>query len=84
MENREDSRFTSELISRIISISGHYKIYEEVFINRNNCVPTILKFHPFESQLAVADKESVTVWNWENNNDNNKVNSFLNLNPKHR
>ena len=52
-----------------------------MFINRNNCVPTILKFHPFEPLLAVADKESIAVWNWENNN---KVNSFMNLNPKHR
>ena len=30
-----------------------------VFIDKNLAAPSVLRFHPYESHLAVAEKESV-------------------------
>ncbi|GFS45364.1 regulatory-associated protein of mTOR [Trichonephila inaurata madagascariensis] len=41
------------------------KLDEQIFINKNPSLPTSLKFHPYESHMVVADKESFSVWDWE-------------------
>ncbi|EFX77206.1 hypothetical protein DAPPUDRAFT_248021 [Daphnia pulex] len=38
---------------------------KEVFCNRNPLVPSVIRFHPYDPWLAVADKEGCTVWDWE-------------------
>uniref|UniRef100_A0A0P5SHU1 Regulatory-associated protein of mTOR n=1 Tax=Daphnia magna TaxID=35525 RepID=A0A0P5SHU1_9CRUS len=38
---------------------------KEVFCNRNPLVPSVIRFHPYDPWLAVADKDGCTVWDWE-------------------
>ena len=41
------------------SVSGFSKLDAIVLIDRNLAAPSVLKFHPYDPHLAVADKESV-------------------------
>lgn len=43
----------------------HGKMDEQVFINKNPNLPTILRMHPYEPHLVVADKSSYSAWDWE-------------------
>lgn len=45
------------------------KINEQVFLEKHTSVPCLLKFHPYEPHLIVAEKESFSVWLWENQNN---------------
>jgi len=41
------------------------KFDEQLFCNRNPWVPSVIRFHPYDPWLAVADKEGCTIWDWE-------------------
>lgn len=36
------------------------RIDEQLFCNRNPMVPSVIRFHPYDPWLAVADKEGCT------------------------
>ena len=40
-------------------ILGFSKLDALVFIDKNLAAPSVLKFHPYDPHLAVAEKESV-------------------------
>lgn len=64
-----------------VSFSGVGKLEEQIFLNRhhNGTIAQVLRFHPYEPHLASADKDTVTVWDWE---DGHKLSSFCNQNPR--
>lgn len=39
--------------------SGFNRLDNEVFVNRNQGLPSVIKFHPYEPHVAVADKDGV-------------------------
>lgn len=55
------------------------KIDDQIFINKNVSAPGVLRFHPYEPHLAVADRGGVSIWNWE---EGVKMNYIVNNNPK--
>ncbi|KAM4034619.1 regulatory-associated protein of mTOR [Anomaloglossus baeobatrachus] len=59
---------------------GITRMDEQIFINRNPGVPSVVKFHPFTSCIAVADKDSICFWDWEKNE---KLDYFHNGNPRY-
>ena len=38
---------------------GFNRLDDQVFVNRNQGIPTVIKFHPYQPYIAVADKESI-------------------------
>lgn len=40
-------------------ITGVSRLDDQIFINRNPGVPSVVKFHPFNTCIAVADKENI-------------------------
>ncbi|XP_071961463.1 regulatory-associated protein of mTOR-like isoform X2 [Antedon mediterranea] len=52
---------------------------DQIFINKNLGTPLVVKFHPYDPHIAVADKEGVCIWNWE---QGGKMNYFTNQNPR--
>ena len=44
----------------MILFTGFNRLDNEIFLNRNQGIPNVMKYHPYESELAVADKEGVT------------------------
>lgn len=56
------------------------RLDDPVFMNRNLGIPSILRFHPYESHLVVGDKDHICVWDWE---QSSKLHSFSNRNPRH-
>ncbi|EDO47933.1 predicted protein [Nematostella vectensis] len=55
------------------------KLDDQIFINKNIHPPGILRFHPYEPHLAVADRGGVSIWNWE---QGARMNYFNNNNSK--
>ena len=55
------------------------RLDDELFINKNVQPPGVIRFHPYEPHLAVADKTGVSIWNFE---EGSKLNHFNNGNPK--
>lgn len=41
------------------SVPGVSRLDDQIFINRNPGVPSVVKFHPFNPCIAVADKDSI-------------------------
>lgn len=41
------------------SVAGISRLDDQIFINRNPGVPSVVKFHPFNTCIAVADKDSI-------------------------
>lgn len=39
--------------------AGIAKLDDQIFLNRNPGVPSVVKFHPFTPCVAVADKDSI-------------------------
>lgn len=39
--------------------TGVSRLDDQIFINRNPGVPSVVKFHPFNTCIAVADKDSI-------------------------
>ena len=46
-------------LNLIVSNIGFNRLDDQIFINKNVCMPTVLRFHPYEPYLAVADKEGI-------------------------
>ena len=40
-------------------VTGVSRLDDQIFINRNPGVPSVVKFHPFNTCIAVADKDSI-------------------------
>ncbi|XP_045213850.2 regulatory-associated protein of mTOR-like isoform X2 [Mercenaria mercenaria] len=60
--------------------AGFNRLDNEIFVNRNQGIPSVIKFHPYESELAVADKDGVAFWDWE---QGPKLGYLVNGNPRH-
>nr|XP_015211492.1 PREDICTED: regulatory-associated protein of mTOR [Lepisosteus oculatus] len=56
------------------------RLDDQIFINRNPGVPSVVKFHPFNPCIAVADKDSICFWDWEKGE---KLDYFYNGNPRY-
>lgn len=48
-----------EILFLFSNSSGISRLDDQIFINRNPGVPSVVKFHPFNSCIAVADKDSI-------------------------
>ncbi|XP_072882388.1 regulatory-associated protein of mTOR [Hemitrygon akajei] len=59
---------------------GITRLDDQIFINRNPGVPSVVKFHPFTPCIAVADKDSICFWDWEKGE---KLDYFHNGNPRY-
>nr|XP_033815965.1 regulatory-associated protein of mTOR isoform X3 [Geotrypetes seraphini] len=59
---------------------GISRLDDQIFINRNPGVPSVVKFHPFTPCIAVADKDSICFWDWEKGE---KLDYFHNGNPRY-
>lgn len=40
------------------------RIENHVFAGKVSTIPTILQFHPFDQQIAIAERDSFTVLDW--------------------
>ncbi|XP_064606975.1 LOW QUALITY PROTEIN: regulatory-associated protein of mTOR-like [Liolophura sinensis] len=60
--------------------AGFNRLDDQIFVNRNPGVPCAIKFHGYEPHLAVADREGVSIWDWESGT---KLSYLQNDNPKH-
>lgn len=59
---------------------GITRLDDQIFLNRNPGVPSVVKFHPFTPCIAVADKDSICFWDWEKGE---KLDYFHNGNPRY-
>ncbi|XP_078427294.1 regulatory-associated protein of mTOR isoform X1 [Cetorhinus maximus] len=66
--------------SKWIIDKGVPRLDDQIFINRNPGVPSVVKFHPFTTCIAVADKDSICFWDWERGE---KLDYFHNGNPRY-
>ncbi|XP_055013915.1 regulatory-associated protein of mTOR isoform X3 [Boleophthalmus pectinirostris] len=66
--------------SRNITQRGIARLDDQIFINRNPGVPSVVKFHPFNTCIAVADKDSICFWDWEKGE---RLDYFYNGNPRY-
>uniref|UniRef100_A0A3Q4HI52 Regulatory associated protein of MTOR, complex 1 n=1 Tax=Neolamprologus brichardi TaxID=32507 RepID=A0A3Q4HI52_NEOBR len=66
--------------SRSIIQRGISRLDDQIFINRNPGVPSVVKFHPFNTCIAVADKDSICFWDWEKGE---RLDYFYNGNPRY-
>ncbi|XP_076312288.1 regulatory associated protein of MTOR complex 1 isoform X2 [Tachypleus tridentatus] len=59
------------------------RLDEQIFINKNTSIPSVIQFHPYESYFVVSDKDSYSIWDWEqglilsNNANGNPVNTRI-------
>ncbi|XP_052263117.1 regulatory-associated protein of mTOR-like isoform X2 [Dreissena polymorpha] len=61
------------------AVAGFSRLDNEIFVNKNQGVPSVLKFHPYQSELAVAFKDGIAFWNWE---QGPRLGSLSNGNPR--
>ncbi|XP_072037046.1 regulatory-associated protein of mTOR-like isoform X3 [Amphiura filiformis] len=73
-----NARLRREALDHIEN-AGTCRLDDQIFINKNTATPLVVRFHPFNPHIVVADKEGICVWNWENGE---KLNYFTNQNPK--
>ncbi|KAJ8002039.1 hypothetical protein DPEC_G00175660 [Dallia pectoralis] len=66
--------------SQQITQRGVTRLDDQIFINRNPGVPSVVKFHPFNACIAVADKDSICFWDWEKGE---RLDYFYNGNPRY-
>uniref|UniRef100_A0A3P8WGR8 Regulatory associated protein of MTOR complex 1 n=1 Tax=Cynoglossus semilaevis TaxID=244447 RepID=A0A3P8WGR8_CYNSE len=59
------------------SLPGVSRLDDQIFINRNPGVPSVVKFHPFNTCIAVADKDSICGEKGE------RLDYFYNGNPRY-
>ncbi|XP_053766425.1 regulatory-associated protein of mTOR [Desmodus rotundus] len=59
---------------------GITRLDDQIFLNRNPGVPSVVRFHPFTPCVAVADKDSICFWDWEKGE---KLDYFHNGNPRY-
>ncbi|XP_061193905.1 regulatory-associated protein of mTOR-like isoform X1 [Saccostrea echinata] len=53
--------------------AGFNRLDVEVFVNKNQGIPTVIKFHPYECHVAVADKDGICFWDWEQGTKKNYI-----------
>ncbi|XP_022248946.1 regulatory-associated protein of mTOR-like [Limulus polyphemus] len=41
------------------------RLDEQIFINKNISIPSVIQFHPYESYFVVSNKDSYSIWDWE-------------------
>uniref|UniRef100_A0A8C4XFX3 Regulatory-associated protein of mTOR n=1 Tax=Erpetoichthys calabaricus TaxID=27687 RepID=A0A8C4XFX3_ERPCA len=75
LRNARVRRQSQRIIQR-----GVTRLDDQIFINRNPGVPSVVKFHPFSPCIAVADKDSICFWDWEKGE---KLDYFYNGNPRY-
>lgn len=75
LRNGRVRRQAQQLIQR-----GITRLDDQIFLNRNPGVPSVVKFHPFTPCVAVADKDSICFWDWEKGE---KLDYFHNGNPRY-
>uniref|UniRef100_A0A3Q2NT53 Regulatory-associated protein of mTOR n=1 Tax=Fundulus heteroclitus TaxID=8078 RepID=A0A3Q2NT53_FUNHE len=63
-----------------VFLTGISRLDDQIFINRNPGVPSVVKFHPFNTCIAVADKDSICFWDWEKGE---RLDYFYNGNPRY-
>ncbi|KAI8478188.1 hypothetical protein Bbelb_440820, partial [Branchiostoma belcheri] len=79
IRNARVRREAREMQKRAVSM----RLDDQIFINRNKGNPTVLKFHPYDPHMAVADKDGISIWNWDEGartnyfRNNNVVNSRI-------
>uniref|UniRef100_A0A8C5FVC0 Regulatory associated protein of MTOR complex 1 n=1 Tax=Gadus morhua TaxID=8049 RepID=A0A8C5FVC0_GADMO len=66
--------------SHRITQRGISRLDDQIFINRNPGVPSVVKFHPYNACIAVADKDSICFWDWEKGE---RLDYFYNGNPRY-
>uniref|UniRef100_A0A9J8BCL2 Raptor N-terminal CASPase-like domain-containing protein n=1 Tax=Cyprinus carpio carpio TaxID=630221 RepID=A0A9J8BCL2_CYPCA len=66
--------------SQCITQRGVTRLDDQIFINRNPGVPSVVKFHPFNPCIAVGDKDSICFWDWEKGE---RLDYFYNGNPRY-
>lgn len=66
--------------SQCVIQRGVTRLDDQIFINRNPGVPSVVKFHPFNTCIAVADKDSICFWDWEKGE---RLDYFYNGNPRY-
>ncbi|KAL3877256.1 hypothetical protein ACJMK2_034989 [Sinanodonta woodiana] len=59
--------------------AGFNRLDDQIFVNRNQGIPSVIKFHPYDPHVAVADKDGVSFWDWE---QGTRLNHLSNDNPK--
>ncbi|XP_048344393.1 regulatory-associated protein of mTOR isoform X5 [Sphaerodactylus townsendi] len=59
---------------------GISRLDDQIFLNRNPGMPSVVKFHPFTPCIAVADKDCICFWDWEKGE---KLDYFHNGNPRY-
>ncbi|XP_006869581.1 PREDICTED: regulatory-associated protein of mTOR isoform X2 [Chrysochloris asiatica] len=75
LRNTRVRRQAQQVIQR-----GITRLDDQIFLNRNPGVPSVVKFHPFTPCVAVADKDSICFWDWEKGE---KLDYFHNGNPRY-
>ncbi|XP_078510231.1 regulatory-associated protein of mTOR isoform X1 [Lissotriton helveticus] len=75
LRNARVRKQAQQMIQRGIS-----RLDDQIFINRNPGVPSVIKFHPFTPCIAVADKDSICFWDWKKGE---KLDHFHNGNPRY-
>nr|KAF6286915.1 regulatory associated protein of MTOR complex 1 [Pipistrellus kuhlii] len=75
LRNSRVRRQAQQLLQR-----GITRLDDQIFLNRNPGVPSVVKFHPFTPCVAVADKDSICFWDWEKGE---KLDYFHNGNPRY-
>ncbi|XP_005056339.1 PREDICTED: regulatory-associated protein of mTOR [Ficedula albicollis] len=75
LRNARVRKQAQKIIQRGIS-----RLDDQIFLNRNPGVPSVVKFHPFTPCIAVADKDSICFWDWEKGE---KLDYFHNGNPRY-
>ncbi|XP_025084218.1 regulatory-associated protein of mTOR-like isoform X3 [Pomacea canaliculata] len=45
--------------------AGFNRLDDQIFVNRTSSLPSLLAFHPYENFLSVAEKDTVSIWDWE-------------------
>ncbi|KAI5277304.1 regulatory-associated protein of mTOR isoform X2 [Manis pentadactyla] len=75
LRNNRVRRQAQQVVQR-----GITRLDDQIFLNRNPGVPSVVKFHPFTPCVAVADKDSICFWDWEKGE---KLDYFHNGNPRY-
>ncbi|XP_067942309.1 regulatory-associated protein of mTOR-like [Watersipora subatra] len=70
LEQERQAIYTSNVQVKVKAAREHLQapytpIDTEVFSNRMSTLPVHLRFHPYDIRLAVADTDSVSIWDWE-------------------
>ncbi|XP_015791630.1 regulatory-associated protein of mTOR isoform X2 [Tetranychus urticae] len=54
-----------------LSTTDPTRTVEQIFLQKNSSVPSLIQFHPYEPHLIIAERESFSVWTWDSNSNNN-------------